>query len=89
MTEGVFYHSLGPLEKAYWHKLDAVFQQVQPQKPAKGIEALLKRARTAAAQANVTLEQALEEVLQGAVERTERRVRLLNQCSLNPPQSGP
>lgn len=86
MSHQAFYQSLSPIEKEYWHKLDTVFQQVNPQKPAQGIEALLKRAKAAATQENIPLAQALEEMLKGAMERTERRLRLLGQCNLNPVQ---
>lgn len=79
-----FYQTLSPLEKEYWHKLDSVFQQVQPQKPEKGIQALLIRARQMAASENIPLEQALQCILQDATERTARRVQLLNQCALKP-----
>lgn len=87
MNSNDFYQTLNPLEKEYWHQLDSVFQQVQPQKPEKGIQALLMRARQRTVTEKIPLEQALQRMLQGARERTERRVQLLNQCALKTPQA--
>ncbi len=77
-----FYQSLSPLEQSAWHRLYAVFQCVQPQKPEKGIKTLILRARDMASQQNIALAIALESILAGATERTERRVQLLKQCRL-------
>ena len=55
---------------------------VHSQKPEKGIRALLMRARQRVESEGVPHEQALEEIYQGAVVRTERRIELLNRCNL-------
>ena len=77
-----FYQTLSPLEQSAWKRLHAIFQNVHPQKPEKGIKALILRARETARQQNIALEIALETILAGATERTERRVQLLQQCRL-------
>jgi hypothetical protein len=41
------------------------------------------RARQKAEQANMPLQAALEEVYEGALMRTERRIQLIQQCTLN------
>ncbi|HEY8269719.1 MAG TPA: hypothetical protein VIG33_02440 [Pseudobdellovibrionaceae bacterium] len=85
MSQASFYDSLSSLEKTYWHKLSEVFQLVAAQKPEKGIETLLLRARKAAEQNGTTLAQELETVFQGAQERTLRRMELLGACQLPKP----
>lgn len=80
-----FYQSLNALEKEYWHRLYEIFQRVNPQKPEKGIRTLITRARQSALLNQVPLDIALQDVLQGAIERTNRRVELLNRCSLKKP----
>lgn len=87
MNPNDFYQTLSPLEKEYWHQLDSLFQQVQPQEPEKGIQALLMRARQKTVTDGIPLEQALQDILQGAKERTERRVLLLAQCALKTQQA--
>lgn len=82
MAQTRFYDSLSPIEKAYWHKLAELFQMVNPQKPEKGIEALILRARKASKQNGSDLEQELEAVFLGAQERTLRRVKLLSACQI-------
>lgn len=77
-----FYRSLNLLEQSYWQQLYDVFQLVQPQKPEKGIKALIIRARALADNENISLEAALQSILEGATLRTENRVKLLNQCKL-------
>jgi lysine/ornithine N-monooxygenase len=73
---------LTELEKCFVDKLHKVFAQVHPQKPEKGVAALLKKAREQAAQSNQSLAEILETLYQGAVERTERRIKLLSQCDI-------
>ena len=85
MTSSDFYSALSPVEKAYWHKLAEVFQLVNPQKPEKGIQALILRARNAAAENQSPLENELESMFQGAKERTLRRIELLSRCQLPKP----
>jgi hypothetical protein len=77
-----FYLSLSTLEQSYWQRLQTLFQLVQPQKPEKGIKTLILRAREQAASQNSTLEIALEQIFEGAAQRTQNRVKLLQQCSL-------
>ncbi len=77
-----FYQTLSELEREYWHRLDALFQQVQPQQPEKGIEALILRARRQAEAEGISLAEALAQVYAGAAERTRRRVELLSRCNL-------
>jgi hypothetical protein len=73
---------LTPIEQEFADKLQTLFARVQPQKPEKGIAALLKRARNKAKQTDQPMELILEEIYKAAVERTERRIQLLSQCSL-------
>ena len=80
-----FYASLTPLEKNYWEQLDILFQRVSAQKPEKGIQTLIIRARALAAAQNMPLSAALEETLKGATQRTERRIALLGHCALMSP----
>lgn len=82
MIQSAFYDSLSEVERDYWHQLAELFQLVTPQKPEKGIETLILRARKASAQKQTPLAHELEVVFQGAKERTLRRVELLNACSL-------
>ncbi|WP_303674171.1 hypothetical protein [Vampirovibrio chlorellavorus] len=77
-----FYTTLSPLEKAYWAQLEALFKRVDARKPEKGIIALIFRARALADQQNIPLEQALADTLEGATQRTERRIALLQQCAM-------
>ena len=77
-----FYTTLSPLEKAYWHKLADVFALVNPQKPEKGLIAIIQRAREEASSKEEALELVLERHYQGAKERTERRLLLINNCEL-------
>lgn len=77
-----FYQSLNPLEKIYWKKFDILFKKVSAQKPEKGIYTLIERARKIAKTEHIPLKLALEKMLEGATERTERRIALLNQCDL-------
>ena len=55
---------------------------VNPQKPEKGLTTIIKRARDEAQGTGENLEHVLERHYQGAKERTERRVTLLNHCEL-------
>lgn len=80
---------LNELERRFAEKLQIVFAQVHPQKPEKGIAALLKRARIQASKTHQPLEEILETLYQGAVERTERRIQLLSQCSISPNKTHP
>ena len=73
---------LTPLEQVYAEKLCVLFARVDARHPEKGIETLLQRARSLSRQKSLPIGQALDEVYQGAVERTERRLLLLGQCSL-------
>ena len=82
MTESVFYNSLSQIEQEYWHQLADLFQLVNPQKPEKGIQSLILRARKSSRDNQSSLEQELGAVFQGAKERTLRRVALLNACQL-------
>jgi len=82
MTESVFYNSLSQIEQEYWHQLADLFQLVNPQKPEKGIQSLILRARKSSGDNQSSLEQELDAVFQGAKERTLRRVALLNTCQL-------
>lgn len=77
-----FYLSLNALEQAYWHHLHEVFQLVQPKKPEKGIKTLILRAREQALSQNTPLEAALQQILEGATQRTHNRLKLLQQCQL-------
>jgi len=83
MNPSVFYESLTEIEKLYWQRLAELFQMVNPQKPEKGIQALILKARRYSSENDVPYEQALEDVFQGAKERTLRRVELLSQCPIN------
>jgi hypothetical protein len=78
----LFYESLTALEKEYWQALHDLFQRVNPRRPEKGIQALLLRARQQAQAHKISLELALAQILKDATERTERRLQLLNQCTL-------
>ena len=82
-----FYQSLSPIEQAAWHRLDELFQLVQPQKPEKGIKTLIIRARAQAAAQNIPLETALQQMITGASERTHKRLALLQTCSLQNKES--
>jgi hypothetical protein len=82
MLQSDFYKTLLPIEQVYWHKLAELFQRVNPQKPEKGIQALILRARNAATENAGLLEEELERTFQAAKERTERRIQLLSQCHL-------
>lgn len=75
---------LSPLEEEYREKLLVLFARVQPQKPEKGVQALLARVRKRVREEDIPEARALEEMYRGAVERTERRVRLLESCRLKP-----
>lgn len=79
-----FYNTLSALEQRYWHELHRVFQQVQPQKPDKGCKALILRARRLALTHQLPLEQALQRELEGATQRTLKRLELLKNCPLAP-----
>ena len=72
---------LSPLEREYRDKLHALFARVNPQQPEKGIRALLERARKETSAGKPETE-ALAEMYAGAEERTERRIALLSNCSL-------
>jgi hypothetical protein len=85
MTQTSFYEALLPIEKTYWHKLADLFQLVAPQKPERGIETLILRARKASKHHGSDLEWELETVFQGAQERTRQRVALLGSCQLPKP----
>ncbi len=76
------YETLSPLEKVYWAQLEALFRRVEARRPEKGIVALIFRARALVAHQNIPLEQALADTLEGATQRTERRIALLKQCPL-------
>lgn len=80
MSSTTLYESLSELERTYWHKLAELFQLVEPQKPEKGIQALILRARKASAENQSPLTDELETMFQAAKERTLRRVELLNRC---------
>jgi hypothetical protein len=82
MSSSSFYESLTETEKVYWQRLADLFQMVNPQKPEKGLQALISKARSSSIENGVPYEQVLEDVFQGAKERTLRRVKLLNQCSM-------
>lgn len=77
--------NLDPLEAEYRDKLLALFQRVQPRVPDKGIRTLLARARKRMADEGLPQALVLEEMYRGALERTERRVRLLERCPLSNP----
>lgn len=77
-----FYNTLIDIEKLYWHKLDGLFSLVNPQKPEKGIKAIITRARMAALKDQQPIEQHLEKLFSEAEERTRRRLVLLSQCQL-------
>lgn len=76
------FDDLSPSETMFMERLARVFSLVNPQKPEKGLVALITRARNLAKETGRPLEDILEEVYQGAKERTERRVHLLSQCRL-------
>jgi hypothetical protein len=82
VSSTAFYESLSALERTYWHKLAELFQLVNPQKPEKGIQALISRARKASAENQSSLADELETMFQAAKERTLRRVKLLSRCQL-------
>lgn len=69
---------LTPLEAIYQEKLRILFERVDAQKPEKGISTLLQRAREKMIQTKISHEQALVEIYEAAVERTERRIALIN-----------
>ena len=71
------------LEMAFVKRFLALFARVDAQRPHKGIRTLIVRARQKAEQANMPLQAALEEVYEGALMRTERRIQLIQQCTLN------
>ena len=77
-----FYNSLSELEQHYWHELHQVFQLVQPQKPGKGCKAIILRARRLALADQLPLEHCLQQQLEGATQRTHKRLALLNRCPL-------
>ena len=79
-----FYHSLSDIEQRYWHELQRVFKMVQPQKPDKGCKALILRARHLALTQQLPLEETLQRELEGATQRTLRRLELLKSCPLAP-----
>jgi hypothetical protein len=85
MNLAAFYESLSELEKYYWHKLADLFQLVSPQKPEKGIHALILRARKASNDSQAPLDGELETMFQAAKERTLRRVELLSHCQRSYP----
>jgi hypothetical protein len=82
VSSTAFYESLSELERTYWEKLAELFQLVNPQKPEKGIQALILRARKASAENQSPLADELESMFQAAKERTLLRVELLNRCQL-------
>lgn len=82
MSSAAFYESLSALERTYWHKLAELFQLVDPQKPEKGIQALILRARKASAEKQTPLADELETMYQAAKGRTLQRVELLSRCQL-------
>ena len=75
-----FYETLTPVEQAYWHRFAELFQLVAAQKPEKGIETLIRRARNAATEKGHGLSEELESTFQAAQARTLRRIELLNRC---------
>ncbi|WP_373531767.1 hypothetical protein [Vampirovibrio sp.] len=90
MDSSSFYASLTDLESRYWDQFKALFQRVSAQKPEKGIQTLIIRARAMAAAQNIELAVALEETLAAATQRTERRIALLNACPVvSTPQQEP
>lgn len=74
--------SLTPLEEEYRLRLLDLFSRVNPQKPEKGIRPLILKARQRMETDGLSEAQALEEMYQAALERTERRIRLLSSCQL-------
>jgi lysine/ornithine N-monooxygenase len=70
------------LEAQFVPKFLALFAQVSARQPEKGVKALILRARRQARQTGLPLETVLDQVYQDAVERTERRIQLLQRCEL-------
>jgi hypothetical protein len=78
-----FWESLLPVEKNYWEQWMELFSRVHPQKPEKGIQTLILRARVLSQAQNIPLEEALSITYLGSKERTERRLMLLgNACKI-------
>lgn len=73
---------LSELEQKYWDLFLALFMKVEPKHPEKGIKVMLKRARNYSEKHSLSLETALEKFYEEAKVRTEKRLALFNQCSL-------
>jgi hypothetical protein len=71
---------LSELERHFRERLLVLFARVDAQQPEKGVQTLLLRAHAIASETKQPLAQVLEAVYQDALERTERRLALLNQC---------
>lgn len=67
-------------EAAFCERLSVLFALVSPQKPEKGIRALLARARALAEAEGIVLSLALEQTYEDAEKRTHARLQLLGQC---------
>lgn len=72
------------LNEVYAGKLAEVFSWVDARLPEKGIETILSRARREADEKNLPYAHMLEQHYQGVLERTQRRLRLIAQCSVLP-----
>ncbi len=73
---------LSDIEKLYWQKYLDLFALVEAKFPEKGINTLFSRAK-ALTKEGLNYETALSKTYLGAKERTERRINLLNSCTIN------
>ena len=77
------YESLSPIEQDYWHRFNDLFALVEAKQPEKGILALIQRAKVQATSKNLPLESALSAEFKAAEKRTQRRLALLQSCSID------
>ncbi len=77
---------LSPLssdEVAFCQRLLPLFALVSSQKPEKGMRTLILRARARVDEEQLTLQETLDLEYEGAKARTEARLRLLGNCTIN------
>ncbi len=79
---------LSPEEVSFCERLVPLFAMVDSQKPEKGMRILILRARTRLAKDQISIQTALDQEYDGARERTEARLKLLGNCSINPTSPG-
>ncbi len=76
---------LSPLsseEEAFCERLVPLFALVSSQMPEKGMRTLIMRARARVDQEQLSIQESLDLEYEGAKARTEARLRLLGNCSL-------